>query len=93
MKVSLVRESDKKSLDRRVTITMDGSSYTIDANGKKSGPSLTHHSTRQFLTNSELLIEPANGLSWDVKVQYDGDDNSLPSTAKLSYTRPKSTSW
>lgn len=95
LKVALERISDEKSLDRRVTVTTEGYAYVPDAKGHvtqamyKSGPILTHQSSREFMSNSELILEPLDGVKWKVDVRYDGDDSSLPSTATLSYERPK----
>ena len=90
LNAALVRKSDEKSLDRRVTVVMEGYTYVRDAQGfVKGDPILTHQSSREFMSNSDLIVEPLDGIKWKVAVRYDGDDSSLPSTTTLSYVRPK----
>ena len=78
------------SMSGHATVVMEGYTYVRDAQGfVKGDPILTHQSSREFMSNSDLIVEPLDGIKWKVAVRYDGDDSSLPSTTTLSYVRPK----
>jgi hypothetical protein len=71
--IKLVRDSDKQSLAKPVKITVNGQSWNLP-------PSQSFWS---------IALQPMNASSWNVKVQFDGDDTTIATGAERTYIRPK----
>lgn len=70
--VTFNRTSDNSSLNKPVTVTMNGKSWQITM-------------TNGF---AEMALMPLDAKSWDVKFQFDGDDYTIPTAAERKYNRP-----
>ena len=70
-RLKLVRQSDDKSLDRPLQITVNGKSWTL--------PKSTYH---------QVVLQPMNASSWNVKVQYEGDDYSMSTGIEKNDNKP-----
>jgi hypothetical protein len=70
--VKLNRTSDQKALDKKITITVNGKSWPITLS----------------YGFAEVVLMPLEAKSWDVKVQFDGDDYTVATGAERHYTHP-----
>jgi hypothetical protein len=71
--INLIRQSDSKSLPKQMTITVNGKTSTLYA-----GSSGYH----------QMVLMPMDAKTWNVKVQFEGDDYAMASSAERTYTRP-----
>jgi len=73
--IKLVRQSDNQTLAKALRITVNGNSWTLNASGAGSG----YH---------QVVLQPMNAASWNVKVQFEGDDYAIATGAERTYTKP-----
>ena len=74
--IKLVRKADGKALNKSLKVTVNGNSWNIG--GSSSTPSGIN------------MIPLPNAATWNVKVQYDGDDANQAASGERNYTRPAS---
>lgn len=70
--IQLVRDSDKRSLAKPVTITVNGKTWNLPA-------SQSYH---------QVVLQPMSANSWNVKVQFEGDAYTIATGAERTYTKP-----
>lgn len=74
--IKLVRKADGKALNKSFKVTVNGNSWNVGGSSSTS--------------SGIIMIPLPNAATWNVKVQYDGDDANQATSGERSYTRPAS---
>lgn len=74
--IKLVRKADGKALNKSLKVTVNGSSWNIGGSSSTS--------------SGINMIPLPNAATWNVKVQFDGDDANQAASGERNYTRPAS---
>lgn len=69
---TLTRTSDGKALDKPITISVNGKAWNITTS----------------YGFAQIALMPQNAKSWDVKLQFDGDDYTIATGGEHKYVHP-----